>query len=527
MDLSNLQSRVPPHPRSLHHHLLPKPSSSTYHRDKRLIVAASLLAIPFLFYLLSTAFGLFRSPRFVRHQPKPNLFGIVIDAASSGSRVHVYEFLNDGAVIGLDGTGSSSLKVEPGLHRFADDPEAAGRSVSKLVQFAKSRVPRSEWRNTKVQLMCTTEVERLELRSREAILESCRRVLRSSGFLFKDQWAAIMEGEEEALYAWVAANYALGTLGGEPQETTGIVKLGGASMQVAISPRDPRVIQLSRMIKLAGVKYNIYVKSMPYFGQDAMWDSLSELHKSKDLLSSFSSTESIVRNPCIRGAYESASNESDAKLLRSYTVGNFSACKSEVAALLKKRPDKCLHEPCEITSSNLLELQGKPVPPDKFYFISEFFGLVPRASLSELEVAGHHYCEDDWNKLKNQYHNVDDLNLSRYCFSSAYVVVLLHDSFGIPMTDKRIGFANDTNADPAPDWTLGAFILEAMQDPLEVATENLGEIVGSDAVAYFSFFAVLLIAVLGSFFLLRCQKPQVKTIYDLEKGHYIVTRVPR
>ncbi|XP_052184939.1 probable apyrase 6 isoform X2 [Diospyros lotus] len=474
MDLSNLQSRVPPHPRSLHHHLLPKPSSSTYHRDKRLIVAASLLAIPFLFYLLSTAFGLFRSPRFVRHQPKPNLFGIVIDAASSGSRVHVYEFLNDGAVIGLDGTGSSSLKVEPGLHRFADDPEAAGRSVSKLVQFAKSRVPRSEWRNTKVQLMCTTEVERLELRSREAILESCRRVLRSSGFLFKDQWAAIMEGEEEALYAWVAANYALGTLGGEPQETTGIVKLGGASMQVAISPRDPRVIQLSRMIKLAGVKYNIYVKSMPYFGQDAMWDSLSELHKSKDLLSY-----------------------------------------------------KCLHEPCEITSSNLLELQGKPVPPDKFYFISEFFGLVPRASLSELEVAGHHYCEDDWNKLKNQYHNVDDLNLSRYCFSSAYVVVLLHDSFGIPMTDKRIGFANDTNADPAPDWTLGAFILEAMQDPLEVATENLGEIVGSDAVAYFSFFAVLLIAVLGSFFLLRCQKPQVKTIYDLEKGHYIVTRVPR
>jgi apyrase len=36
------------------------------------------------------------------------------------------------------------------------------------------------------------------------------------------------------LYAWVIANYALGTLGGDPLETTGIIELGGASAQVFI-----------------------------------------------------------------------------------------------------------------------------------------------------------------------------------------------------------------------------------------------------------------------------------------------------
>jgi apyrase len=41
-------------------------------------------------------------------------------------------------------------------------------------------------------------------------------------------------GEEEGFYAWVAANYALGSLGSEPQETTGIVEFGGASLQVLI-----------------------------------------------------------------------------------------------------------------------------------------------------------------------------------------------------------------------------------------------------------------------------------------------------
>jgi hypothetical protein len=39
-------------------------------------------------------------------------------------------------------------------------------------------------------------------------------------------------GSDEGLYAWVVANYALGTLGGDPLQTTGIIELGGASAQV-------------------------------------------------------------------------------------------------------------------------------------------------------------------------------------------------------------------------------------------------------------------------------------------------------
>ncbi|THG10655.1 hypothetical protein TEA_029684 [Camellia sinensis var. sinensis] len=149
-----------------------------------------------------------------------------------------------------------------------------------------------------------------------------------------------------------------------------------------------------------------------------------------------SSREDIASNPCIPRGYDFASNASDAKLLRSYAVGNFSACKSEVMSLLRRR-DICLHPPCERVSSSLVELQSRLGPPDKFFFISEFFGLAPMATLSELEAAGHHYCEDDWYQLKRKYHSTDDLDLLRYCFSSAYVVALLHDSFGIPMTDKR------------------------------------------------------------------------------------------
>lgn len=70
-----------------------------------------------------------------------------------------------------------------------------------------------------------------------------------------------------------------------------------------------------------------------------------------------------------------------------------------------------------------------------------------------------------------------------------------------------------------------------MLEPLEWELDNnLGQIVGNESVTYFSFFAFLLIAVFAvffHFFVLQSRKPQLKTIYDLEKGRYIVTRVPR
>lgn len=72
-----------------------------------------------------------------------------------------------------------------------------------------------------------------------------------------------------------------------------------------------------------------------------------------------------------------------------------------------------------------------------FLLLDQFFGLGQKASLSDLMVAGKQLCGEDWSKLKKRYDSLHEEDLVHYCFSSAYIVALLHDSFGIALDEER------------------------------------------------------------------------------------------
>jgi hypothetical protein len=224
-------------------------------------------------------------------------YGIVIDAGSSGSRIHVFEYTRGhiSAAVDLVGLESATLRKKPGLSSFADNPPLAGDSLKELLEFATQKVPKKEQSKTRVYLMATSGLRRLDENVREALLTSCRDVLRASKFLFHDKWVSVISGifllptmsfgnlnvktlvflcnccccccclcfpllerpcwefdgclgswnlhtymsaiagREKGIYAWVSANYALGTLHSDPLQTTGIIELGRASTQVRSS----------------------------------------------------------------------------------------------------------------------------------------------------------------------------------------------------------------------------------------------------------------------------------------------------
>lgn len=132
----------------------------------------------------------FRSPEDGRR------FGIIIDGGSTGTRIHVFEYAIQGGAPRFDfgPNGHSSKRVNPGLSSFERDPDKAGGSLVELLEYGKGRVPEEFWKETEVRLMATAGLRLLELEVRERILESCRRVLGSSGFKFRDDWASVITG---------------------------------------------------------------------------------------------------------------------------------------------------------------------------------------------------------------------------------------------------------------------------------------------------------------------------------------------
>ncbi|XP_019461396.1 PREDICTED: probable apyrase 6 [Lupinus angustifolius] len=105
--------------------------------------------------------------------------------------------------------------------------------------------------------------------------------------------------------------------------------------------------------------------------------------------------------------------------------------------LLQKGKEKCSYQRCDIGSTFVPKLQGKILATENFFYTSKFFGLEPRAYLSKLMSAGQEFCGEDWLRLKEKYHSHDEEELLQYCFSSAYIVALLHDGLGIALDDER------------------------------------------------------------------------------------------
>ncbi|KAE8683061.1 RING/FYVE/PHD zinc finger superfamily protein isoform 1 [Hibiscus syriacus] len=123
--------------------------------------------------------------------------------------------------------------------------------------------------------MATAGLRLLDDEVQERIMEQCRKVLRVSGFKFRDVWASVITSNimffalssDEGVYAWVVANYVLGTLGDNPLRTTEIIELGGASAQVTFFSSETMPSEISRSIKFGNFTYSLYSHSFLYFGQ--------------------------------------------------------------------------------------------------------------------------------------------------------------------------------------------------------------------------------------------------------------------
>jgi len=65
---------------------------------------------------------------------------VFIDAGSTGSRIHIYQYKISRAGLAVVEQPVSSLKITPGLSAYAGQPEDVGQSLGPLLEYAYKQV---------------------------------------------------------------------------------------------------------------------------------------------------------------------------------------------------------------------------------------------------------------------------------------------------------------------------------------------------------------------------------------------------
>jgi GDA1/CD39 (nucleoside phosphatase) family len=219
--------------------------------------------------------------------------GFMIDAGSTGSRIHLYEWSPrvlsshrdvEDAVAGrkLSFPTSQSRwsdRLRPGLATFAqvsDDDElvkAVSDYLSPLLEFAKMilREKGEQFGTFPIFLRATAGMRTLTKTDRFRVLDAVRKLFHDKSFCpfyFEDEFARVLSGEEESVFAWAGTNFVMGNLLQEsqgvgtvliPRLTHGALDLGGASTQISFY--EPHEDIMSGLFKLQigqGKHWNIY-----------------------------------------------------------------------------------------------------------------------------------------------------------------------------------------------------------------------------------------------------------------------------
>lgn len=194
-----------------------------------------------------------------------------------------------------------------------------------------------------------------------AVLEVVRDDLSQSGFLFERSWAKIISGEQEGINGWMAVNYLLGVFdepiaaGAPAPISTGVVEMGGSSMQITFAPSAPSADDRKQLteVVIAGRSYWLYTHSFLQYGLQAAAQLYQKL--------AINDIEEHG-NPCYPRSYRHSS------------VGDFDRCTSLLSSVVDKSV-KCATSSCSFNGVYQPQIKSEQfLAIENFYYTAKFFG---------------------------------------------------------------------------------------------------------------------------------------------------------
>ncbi|KTD82509.1 multidrug DMT transporter permease [Legionella waltersii] len=344
----------------------------------------------------------------------------VIDAGSSGSRVHLYSY-------DLDETNTPthihefwSKKIKPGFATIEPNKNSIDAYLTTLLSSAPVE-------DLPVYFYATAGMRLLPQSKQQQYYNELNR-----WFHQQSKWRLIsaktITGNEEALFGWLAVNYSVGALNSNSDSAIGVMDMGGASVQIVFpiqyNPKINKNYQIA--LELYGKRYTLFVHSFLGLGQNEM---------SHQFLNSAS---------CFSDNYPLPDGETG--------QGDASSCELEISSLLNG-VHKVNKQIQPLLNSN---------PVDRWYGIGGFtyfanskvfeFDKTQLTNQSLITQADNQICHQQWDALSSKFPS-EEL-LYEYCLLSSYYYALMVDGYGISSEQAINYLPQEQNL----DWTIGVVL---------------------------------------------------------------------
>ncbi|KAJ7456801.1 nucleoside phosphatase GDA1/CD39, partial [Mycena galericulata] len=329
-------------------------------------------------------------------------YALIIDAGSTGSRIHIYKFNNCGPSPAYE--YEVFKMTRPGLPFFVRDPEAAAASLDVLLDEAMRVVPAHLHKCTPVVVKATAGLRVLPGSRADDILAAVSAHLRSAyPFVLPADGVAVVDGADEGVFTWVTANYLLKTVPADtPPDTPtfAVLDLWGAGTRIVFEPARGTPLHEGEHkyeLEFGGKTHVLYQHSYLGYGLMRARASVHRLVDSTSPLHDQPAPPALVSNPCLaRGTQRTVDVSENWRAPREVAmdggdVGGFDACARLVERVLAKDA-VCAVSPCAFGGVYQPALsEAFPAHAGRVLLLSYFYDrvapLVPKPEKDELITA--------------------------------------------------------------------------------------------------------------------------------------------
>ncbi|KAL8824930.1 MAG: hypothetical protein Q9191_004716 [Dirinaria sp. TL-2023a] len=414
-------------------------------------------------------------------------YALMIDAGSTGSRIHVYKFNNCGPTPELENEEFKMTEKKEGgsgLSSYKSDAEGAARSLDVLMDVAVKTVPEKYQSCSPVAVKATAGLRMLGEEMSAKILAAVRNRLETvyPFPVVEENGVEVIDGKDEGVYAWITTNYLLGKIGGpDKSPTAAIFDLGGGSTQIVFEPtfKAPAGGMPEKLaegdhkysLTFGGRHFELYQHSHLGYGLMAAREAIHKVVvQAKKEAADDSNPDwhtKPIQNPCLAAGTSrevKVSMEGTGEITVNMvgpTDGSPAQCRGLAEKILEKDAP-CALAPCSFKGVHQPSL-SKTFAQEDIYIFSYFYdrtaplGMPESYTLAELRDTTAKVCEgkSGWKAFEGVKGALAELeDRPEWCLDLNFMMALLHTGYEMP-SQREVRIAKKIK-DNELGWCLGA-----------------------------------------------------------------------